>query len=172
MAGRRHKQGGQEASGGNKKRMVWSRRAYISAKHRKEKKDFLSCKNHSTHQLATDVQCVMINEAHGRIKKHIFTYFSVVWVIEISLAPRSLLCFCFHLFIYSSSWWLLAGRVIYPCSCFDEDSKINLQRPKPKRSDWRRGRRYSGERLRRHLLISPASFIGTEWWYIQYPSKV
>lgn len=61
-------------------------------------------KNHSMHHLATDVQRVMINEARDRIKKHIFTYFSVVCVIEISLAPRSLLCFCFHLFIYSSSW--------------------------------------------------------------------
>lgn len=173
MAGRGHKQGSQEASGGNKKRMVWSRGAYISAKRRKKKKDFLSCKKPQHASFSN--RCAVRHDKRSTRpcwKAHCHGFFSSVCVIEISLAPRSLLCLCFYLFIYSTSWWLLAGRVIYPRSCFDEDGKINLQRPKPRRGDWRRGRRYSGERLRRHLLISPASFIDTEWWYIQYPAKV
>lgn len=54
---------------------VKSQGIYFSQAPQKKKKDFLSCKNHSMHHLATDAQCVMINEAGGRIKKHIFTYF-------------------------------------------------------------------------------------------------
>lgn len=94
-------------------------------------------------------------------KAHLHVFLSFVCVIGISLAPRSLLCLCFYLFIYSTSWWLLAGRVIYPRGCFDEDSKINLQRPKPRRGDWRRGRRYS----RGEIAPSSSHIAGKLYWH-------
>lgn len=59
---------------------VKSQDVYFSQAPQEKKKDFLSYKNHSMHHLAADAQCVRMNEAHGHIKKHVFTYFFPLFV--------------------------------------------------------------------------------------------